>query len=220
MQLHIYEYGSGGPVILWGMFPHREDELAHTVECVEELVGDKSFLLVAYQVEDWNRQFSLWKTDELDGSFAGGAAQTLAWLEDELIPQIKISYGKAEEYYLAGYSLAGLFSLWAAYESDFFAGAACCSGSLWYPGFLDYTKTHYMSENKKIYLSLGGREEKTKDPLISTVGVCTREIYNSLGHVSATKYEMNSGGHFADSGKRIAKGVRWLLEDKPNICQN
>lgn len=43
-------------------------------------------------------------------------------------------------YYLGGYSLAGLFSLWAAYQTNLFAGIAAASPSVWFPGFLDYAK--------------------------------------------------------------------------------
>ena len=31
---------------------------------------------------------------------------------------------------------------------------------------------------------------------------------------NAVKYELNSGGHFADAGKRLAKGLRWMLEEE------
>ena len=39
--------------------------------------------------------------------------------------------------YLGGYSLAGFFSLWAAYQTDRFAGVAAVSPSVWFPGWMD-----------------------------------------------------------------------------------
>ena len=43
---------------------------------------------------------------------------------------------------IAGYSLAGLFALWAAWNSGYFRRVASVSGSLWYPGFTDYIRNN------------------------------------------------------------------------------
>ena len=63
------------------------------------------------------------------GSFAGQGLKTLRWLTEECVPHIDRTFGvKDREHWLMGYSLAGLFALWAAYESDVFSGIVCCSG--------------------------------------------------------------------------------------------
>ena len=49
------------PVIFWGMYPHQEHEVEHLWEELLEIVSENDFLLVAFQVEDWNRDFSPWK---------------------------------------------------------------------------------------------------------------------------------------------------------------
>lgn len=54
-RCNIWQHGSGGPVILWGMYPHEGNELAHMQECLEEMSSDQNFLLAAFQAEDWNR---------------------------------------------------------------------------------------------------------------------------------------------------------------------
>lgn len=41
----IWQHGSGGPVILWGMYPHEGNELVHMQECLEEMCPDQNFLL-------------------------------------------------------------------------------------------------------------------------------------------------------------------------------
>lgn len=61
IQLHIVQNGSGGPVIFWGMYPHQGGEVEHFLEALMELVPEQNFLLVAFQVEDWNRDFSPWE---------------------------------------------------------------------------------------------------------------------------------------------------------------
>ena len=58
------------------------------------------------------------------------------------------------------------------------------------------------------------REEKTKNKVMATVGERTREQERILREDPLAEQvilEWNAGGHFADSGKRLAKGIRWLL---------
>lgn len=59
--------------------------------------------------------------------------------------------------------MVGLFSLWAAYQTDAFAGVAAASPSIWFPDFLQYMKEHDI-RTESVYLSLGDREEKTRNP--------------------------------------------------------
>ena len=59
--------------------------------------------------------------------------------------------------------MVGLFSLWAAYQTDTFAGVAAASPSIWFPDFLQYMKEHDI-RTESVYLSLGDREEKTRNP--------------------------------------------------------
>ena len=66
-------------------------------------------------------------------------------------------------------------------------------------------------------LSLGGKEEKTKNAVMATVGDRTREQEKLLLEDSFAEQvvlEWNPGGHFADSGKRLAKGIKWLMEKR------
>ena len=39
----IWQHGSGGPVILWGMYPHEENGLAHMQERLGECVRTRTF---------------------------------------------------------------------------------------------------------------------------------------------------------------------------------
>lgn len=54
---YIEQNGSGGPIILWGMYPHRGNEIAHMWDCLMETVNDQDFLFCAFQVKDWNGDF-------------------------------------------------------------------------------------------------------------------------------------------------------------------
>lgn len=215
MRIHTLHTSEKGPVILWGMYEFRERELLNTYETIERLTGDCDYTLLAFEVTDWNREFSPWKSKEVEGSFEGEASHTLAVLRNEYLPQIREQYGRERSIYLLGYSLAGLFALWAMCETDAFAGAGSCSGSLWYPQFVPYLEGHLNEiSGKRIYISLGGKEANTKDQLMSTIADRTRDVVKLLKPYCNVKYEMNSGGHFADPGKRLAKAVRFLAEER------
>ena len=210
MQIHTLISSENGPIILWVMYPHRGDELERTADSIRELVDEKQFSLIAIQVDDWNRDLSPWESDEVDGSFAGEAGRTLDYIEHQVVPQINNVCKSNRPLYIMGYSLAGLFALWAMYQTDIFAGCATCSGSMWYPGFAEYVKSQPTLEDKHIYISLGGKESRTSDRLMATVADRTKEIYDLLKKDNDVIYEINPGGHFADSGTRMAKAVKWI----------
>lgn len=179
-----------------------------------------TFLLAAYQAEDWNRDFSPWKAPAVfgDRSFSGCAEDTKRWLLEALVPYITEHCGagmRSSERYLGGYSLAGLFSLWTFYESGAFGGVASCSGSLWFPGWEKYMRRASAPPASRAYLSLGDREEDTRSQIMGRVGEHTRLQYALLQqdpNITDTVLEWNPGGHFRDPDGRMAKGVSWLLQ--------
>ncbi|MCQ2414580.1 MAG: hypothetical protein MJ063_00815 [Lachnospiraceae bacterium] len=54
------------------------------------------------------------------------------------------------------------------------------SGSFWVDGWSDYAKTHALRKKASIYLSLGGKEDKTDNPLMATVGTRTKELERKM----------------------------------------
>ena len=65
---------------------------------------------------------------------------------------------------------------------------------------------------KAVYLSLGDKEEKTRNPVMAQVGNAIRSIYQHLSKsgVNCT-LEWNEGNHFREPDMRIAKGFSWLI---------
>lgn len=150
-------------------------------------------------VDDWDKSLSPWKSD----GFSGEGKVTL----DALIASIHTTHN-----YIVGYSLAGMFSLWAYIETGLFEGCASCSGSLWFEGFEDYFKTKTIPEGK-VYLSLGGKEAKTKHPLMMHVETITKNIHQSLKSKGMiTQLNMQPGGHFTKVDERIYEGIAWLMK--------
>ena len=203
-------YGSTGPVIYWGAGEKEAGDA--TVNHLARLAEGLPWRLAAYEVRDWNADFSPWPTPAVFGreEFAGRGLNTLAWLKEACIPAVEEDQPAVRG--IAGYSLAGLFSLWAFYESGLFQGAASCSGSLWYPGWTEYVQHHQAPDGSCVYLSLGDREEKTRNRTMAAVGDCTRWMKQQLendARVRAHTLEWNPGGHFSEPELRLAKGMAW-----------
>ena len=120
---------------------------------------------------------------------------------------------------IAGYSLAGLFALWAAWNSGYFRRVASVSGSLWYPGFTDYIRDNAPKSGcgektglEKAYFSLGDRESRTRHPLMSRVDACTAEVVERVrSYGIETTFEWNPGNHFDHPDLRMARALAWLL---------
>lgn len=202
------------PVFIWGLDMSHGETAESLFDEVKALTNN-DFSLAVFDVTDWNAQFSPWTAPAVFGkdSFSGKGNDTLRFLEDEVLPEIKSKFPKSEVF-LTGYSLAGLFSLWALYETDKFNGAVCCSSSLWFDKWDEYASLHRIKSPSTIYMSLGDREEKTKNKVMSKVGDRTRrqaEILKEDPNVEKLYFEWNEGGHFVEPLKRVAKGITRIL---------
>jgi len=173
--------------------------------------------LICIEVERWNDLLSPWKAPPVFGKegFGGGGIETLEWIRTKCIPDTEGKNWEANRRIIGGYSLAGLFSLWAFYESGLFEGAICCSGSLWFPLWDEYIKGRQGTLGGKVYLSLGDREENTRNQQMKTVGERTRrqiELLQKDKAIQKATLEWNAGGHFQETNARVARGICWMLE--------
>ena len=114
---------------------------------------------------------------------------------------------------IAGYSLAGLFALYALYQTDVFERAASMSGSLWFPDFKEYVFSHEMKRKPdKLYLSLGDKEAKTRNRYLKAVQENTENIAAHFREEEIdVTLEMNPGNHFKDAALRSAKGILAII---------
>lgn len=214
----ILQNGVGGPALFWGISDRDRDHLETMAALVSQFAQRSRFLLAAYEVENWDRDLTPWEAPKAfgRGGYGGCAEQTLDWLLHACVPYVEANYGAGRPHLLGGYSLAGLFSLWAFYESGAFQGAASCSGSLWFPGWDDFARNRTAPENSLLYLSLGDKEERTKNQTLASVGDAVRKQYELAcrdSHILRCTLEWNAGGHFRDPELRLAKGFGWLLEN-------
>lgn len=208
--MNISRYGNPDADIVL-IQPVDDHDLAGIENEVAEIqrLTDQDFCLIAIRVGNWNTDLSPWKAPAVFGKedFGGGADRTLTEV-------LKYTGDPAKTYYIGGYSLAALFAVWAVYQTDVFRGAAAASPSVWFPGFADYMKENRIRTGK-VYLSLGDREEKTRNPVMATVGDRIRDAYNLLkGQGVNTILEWNQGNHFRDADIRTAKGFAWVMGPK------
>ena len=171
--------------------------------------------LVCIDGADWDRDLSPWPAEKVfrgGDDFSGGADVFLHTLLTQLIPAAEEGLSPAWRA-VFGYSLAGLFSLWAMTKTDAFRRCASVSGSLWFDGFADYLSAHpLLGQPTKIYLSLGDREEKAKNPRMQTVRAATEEAAQIIARQGVPcVFELNPGGHFQDVLARQRRAVLSLL---------
>ena len=180
------------------------------IEIIRSLTADAGFLFASVCIGDWNSDLSPWPAAPAFGTegFGSGAGNTLNRLLDKVVRPLR---QEGKRFYLGGYSLAGLFALWAAYQTDAFRGIAAASPSVWFPSFLEYTQKNQLRTDA-VYLSLGTKEEKTRNPIMARVGRNIRELHAYLEREGTfCTMEWNEGNHFREPELRMAKGFAWLV---------
>lgn len=200
----------GDPAGDWLLQPTGEAEsgfLEEEYEQIRRLVPDGKLCLAAFPVADWNTGLSPWKAPAVFGNepFGEGGEATLSYLLEALLPALESTYPGERSVYLCGYSLGGLFALWAATKTERFSAVAGVSPSVWFPGWQEYLSGHPIGI--PVYLSLGDREAHTRNPLLATVADA---ILATHERVPGSILEWNPGGHFADVPLRLAKAARWM----------
>lgn len=158
------------------------------------------------EVKNWSGDLSPWPMKAVFGKedFRGNGDAFL----NALLEEVNAVYGK-QPLILAGYSLAGLFSLYACTKTDRFAGCISASGSLWYKGFTAYLKEHPVHCQYAV-LSLGRKEKKSRNPILASVQDCTMEVKRIIEPYCQTAFLLQEGGHFADISARISEDVACL----------
>ena len=179
-----------------------DNEVAH--------INPGDFRLITVKVNNWNTDLSPWEAPPVFGNtrFGKGATETLSLLTKSIIPSLGCSRA---ELFIGGYSLSGLFALWAACNTSIFKGVVAASPSAWFPGFVDYVKNNQV-RTQAVYLSLGDKEEKTRNPVMATVGNAMRELCEIIsGKGVKCTLEWNEGNHFRNPDLRTAKGFSYIL---------
>ena len=178
------------------------------------------FMLAVFEMPGWNDAFSPWPAPALtsgESAFGGNARTTLDWILKCLVPgaEERLPCVREGERGLLGYSMAGLFALWAVCQTNAFAVCGSCSGALWYDGFSEYMANHSPVAACSVYLSLGAKEEKTHNLRFAQIGEVTRRIAAQVASspmVKDSAMVWHPGGHFHLIGERLAAAQLWMAE--------
>lgn len=137
-MVHIGTGGPAAPCIYLIDSPEHPTPLG-------EAARDLTSTVVSVPVDDWGSKLTPWPAEPLyrgEVAYGGLANETLRWLLDELIPSTEQEAGLTPKTRaIAGYSLAGLFSLYAFLREPSLAAVACLSGSLWYEGWVEHMES-------------------------------------------------------------------------------
>lgn len=188
------------------------DALEHPFD-IGEAASALACNVVVVPIDRWNDALTPWAAPGLyhsDGDFEGRAAETLAVLVGAMLPEAARDRGLAPRAWgIAGYSLAGLFSLYAFSESTFFQAAASMSGSVWYEGWTEHLACADVPGNGRFaFLSVGTGEKRARQQILKTVEdrtARTAEILESCG--CEVEFQTSPGAHFAHVPERIATGL-------------
>ena len=209
-ECYLYSIENPEFVLIQPVDEHDIAVLDNEVSQIEK--SGHQFILSAFRIYDWNSELTAWNTPQAfgDACFGNKAGETLRYITENLIPELNRKFPDTEKYILGGYSLAGLFSLWSAYQTDIFSGISAVSPSVWIKGWIPFAESHEIKTDA-VYLSLGNREHKTRNQQMQIV----RE--NIIRHSELLKnqksvLEWNEGNHFQNPDLRTAKGFVWIME--------
>ena len=192
---------------------HETATLAAEAGMIAELSGVPS-VLATVELEDWTVGLMPWWDGNVSRDPEAGkhGQETLEYLLSALVPELRERFGPLP-LILGGYSLGGLFALWASMQTDTFQAVAAASPSVWIHGWLPFARKHVpLAED--IYLSLGDREEQVKNQAIARVGDNLRAHYALLQEQVGPEHctlVWEQGNHFTDNEGRLARAFAWCL---------
>ena len=152
--------------------------------------------------------------------FGGKAAEHLKFITTKVIPFCESEYGfasSADKRAIGGYSLGGLFSFYAAVNTDLFGTVLSCSSSLWYPDFLAYLKEHpFKAPHPKLYMSVGDEEGLTATNLTNHQipnTMMLKDLLEPKFQPGDFKFTLEEGNHGNNISGRAWRAIEWVEEN-------
>lgn len=212
-QILVFPGPDASPIVYLHSFEDDHEsirEALHEADC-------PAHTLVFIWGLNWNDDLTPWYCPPLSNNAApynGKADEYLAWMENELIPEAEAALPSPPRWRgIAGYSLAGLFAIYALYNSQAFSRSASMSGSLWFPDFRTFATTHDMAFKPDcVFFSLGSKERKAPFKLMRSVQDDTQAIEEHFEQLGIdTIFQLNPGNHYQHVAERTAQGLTWIL---------
>lgn len=186
----------------------------------------QEFSLVTITVPDdqWSDLLAPWPTPTGWPQYVAcgsGAKEYLRVFVEQIIPEAEKRLEPISWRGIAGYSLAGLFAIYASCLTPMFDRVASASGSLWYPGFDAWFNDHLPTRlPEAVYFSCGSEEFNTGNPYLSPVRETTQTLVKWFeAHGVQTILQINPGNHYTDVLQRTKTAVLWILDHPENSAQ-
>jgi len=211
----VYHLAQGSVPLVYSIDYHENGQLL--LDACQQM-DCNGFNLVTISGLHWNQELSPWPIETVvsrDDRFTGGAPELLPLLTGEVVPQVERLLDAPPTWRcLAGYSLGGLFAVWTAFQTDLFTRILSASGSMWFPGWLEYAHEHQLAAPLQgIYLSVGDKESTSRNAVLQTVGERTQALAQLMADRGIpTTFQLNPGNHFKNPPLRVVKGIKWLLQ--------
>lgn len=183
---------------------------------IASVAAGRESAVVSVPIGDWNANLTPWPAKGIyrgEPDFGGHAAQTLGQLVDVTFPAIEQAAGLApEKRAICGYSLGGLFALYAFVRDARFAACACLSGSVWYEGWVDYLRDlEFEGEGRFAFLSIGSKEKHAAPKILHRVQDQMGECADILrAHGCTAEFVVKPGSHMSFVQERFDAGLTAL----------
>ena len=182
------------------------DSPEHQLDVATAAEGLRSHV-ASVPVADWGDELTPWPAPALrpgEKDFGGRADETLASLAAAL--------DKAPgPHAICGYSLGGLFALYAFVREPRLAACACLSGSVWYEGWVDWLRENAPDcAGRYAYFSVGKKEKRAGLPfrhVEEDLAACA-EILRARG--CKVDVALGPGSHMQHVTERLAAGLTAL----------
>ena len=199
------EGGAGRPLVWLHASPEagREIHARMDIPCA----------LACVDGAQWERDFTPWPAERVfargAGFYGGAPAYLTSFAALVERTEQRLAFPVTERY-LTGYSLAGLFAVYAWLQGLPLDGIGSFSGSLWYDGFAEWA----MAKDARpvsLVMSVGDREKRARNARMAQVEACTRRLAEHWAKQMPARFWLEKGGHFEDTAGRMARGIACLL---------
>lgn len=182
------------------------DSPEHPLDVAAAAEGLRS-RVASVPIADWGDALTPWPAPALrpgEKDFGGRADETLASLA-ETFDQASGSHA------ICGYSLGGLFALYAFVREPRLAACACLSGSVWYEGWVDWLRESAPDcAGRYAYFSVGKKEKRAGLPFRHVEEDLDACVEILRAHGCAVDVALGPGNHMQHVAERLAAGLTAL----------
>ena len=182
------------------------DSQEHPLEVAAAAEGLRS-RVASVPIAEWGDALTPWPAPALrpgEQGFGGHADETLALFA--------VALDQAPgPHAICGYSLGGLFALYAFVREPRLAACACLSGSVWYEGWVDWLRNNAPDcAGRYAYLSVGKKEKRAGLPfrhVEEDLSACAEILHDRGCEVDVA---LGPGSHMQHVTERLAAGLAAL----------